>query len=111
MGPLKKIASMLPGLGDRLADQDMEATQERLARFRVIMDSMTDEELDNPRVIKSARVVRIARGSGTSPKHVRELLKQYNMSRKAVKGIMGNRKMRRQLMKQFQGSDISAKDA
>jgi len=111
MGPLKKIASMLPGLGDRLADQDMEATQERLARFRVIMDSMTDEELDNPKVIKSARVVRIARGSGTSPKHVRELLKQYNMSRKAVKGIMGNRKMRRQLMKQFQGSDISAKDA
>ena len=111
MGPLKKIASMLPGLGDRLADQDMEATQERLARFKVIMDSMTDEELDNPKVIKSGRVIRIARGSGTSPKHVRELLKQYNMSRKAVKGIMGNRKMRRQLMKQLQGTDMSAKDA
>ncbi len=104
MGPLKKIASMLPGLGDRLADQDMEATQERLARFRVIMDSMTDEELENPRVIKSSRVTRIARGSGTSPKQVRELLKQYNMSRKAVKGMMGNRKMRRQMMKQLKGS-------
>ncbi len=104
MGPLKKLASMLPGLGDRLGDQDMEATQERLARFRVIMDSMTDEELDNPRVIKSSRVTRIARGSGTSPKQVRELLKQYNMSRKAVKGMLGNRKMRRQMMKQLKGS-------
>jgi len=104
MGPLKKLASMLPGLGDKLGEQDMEATQERLSRFKVIMDSMTDEELENPKVIKSSRVTRIARGSGTSPKQVRELLKQYNMSRKAVKGFMGNRKMRRQMMKQFKGS-------
>jgi signal recognition particle subunit SRP54 len=104
MGPLKKLASMLPGLGDKLGEQDMEATQERLGRFRVIMDSMTDEELENPKVIKSSRVTRIARGSGTSPRQVRELLKQYNMSRKAVKGFMGNRKMRRQMMKQLKGS-------
>ncbi len=107
IGPLKKLVSMLPGLGDRIAEQDMESTQERLARFRFIMDSMTDEELENPRVIKSSRVTRIARGSGTSPRQVRELLKQYNMSRKAVKGLMGNRKMRRQLMKQFKDSGFA----
>jgi len=106
MGPLKKLASMLPGLSDKVREQDMEATQERLARWRVIMDSMTDEELENPRAIKSARVMRIARGSGTSPKHVRDLLRQYNMSKKAMKGIMGNRKMRRQLMKQLKGAGI-----
>jgi signal recognition particle subunit SRP54 len=111
MGPLKKIASMLPGLGDKLGEQDMEATQARLERFRVIMDSMTEEELDNPKLIKSSRVMRIARGSGSTPRQVRELLKQYDMSRKAVKGFMGNRKMRRQLMKQFKDADISAKDA
>ena len=109
MGPLKRIASLLPGLGDRLGDQDIEATQARLERFRVIMDSMTEEELENPKLIKSSRVMRIARGSGTTPRQVRELLKQYNMSRKAVKGFMGNRKMRRQLMKQFKDADISAK--
>jgi len=110
MGPLKKIASMLPGFSDKLKDQDMEATQERLTRFRVIMDSMTDEELENPRVIKSPRVTRIARGSGTSPKQVRELLRQYDMSKKALKGFMGNRKVRRQLMKQFKGADFAAKE-
>jgi len=110
MGPLKKLASLLPGLGDRLQEQDMEATQERLARFRVIMDSMTNEELENPKLIKSSRVTRIARGSGTSPKQVRELLKQYDMSRKAIKGFMGNRKMRRQLMKQLKGADLAAKE-
>jgi signal recognition particle subunit SRP54 len=111
MGPLKKIASMLPGLGDKLGEQDMEATQARLERFRVIMDSMTEEELENPKVIKSSRVMRIARGSGSTTKQVRELLKQYDMSRKAVKGFMGNRKMRRQLMKQFKDADMTAKDA
>ena len=110
MGPLKKIASMLPGLGDKLQEQDMEATQERLARFRVIMDSMTNEELENPKVIKSSRVTRIARGSGTTSKQVRELLRQYDMSRKAIKGFMGNRKMRRQLMKQLKGADLAAKE-
>ncbi|HIJ16321.1 MAG TPA: signal recognition particle protein [Thermoplasmata archaeon] len=111
MGPLKKITSMLPGFADKIKDQDMEATQEKLQRFRVIMDSMTDEELEDPKLIKSSRVMRIARGSGTTPKDVKELIKQYNMSKKAMKGFMGNRKMRRQLMKQFKGMDISAKEA
>jgi len=110
MGPLKKIAAMLPGLGDKLQEQDMEATQERLARFRVIMDSMTNEELENPKVIKSSRATRIARGSGTTTKQVRELLRQYDMSRKAIKGFMGNRKMRRQLMKQLKGADLATRE-
>jgi signal recognition particle subunit SRP54 len=111
MGPLKKITSMLPGFADKIKYQDMEATQEKLQRFRVIMDSMTDEELEDPKLIKSSRAIRIARGSGTTPKEVKELLKQYNMSKKAMKGFMGNRKMRRQLMKQFKGVDISAREA
>jgi signal recognition particle subunit SRP54 len=110
MGPLKKITSMLPGFADKIKEQDMEATQERLRKFRFIMDSMTDEELENPKLIKSSRVIRIARGSGTTPKDVKELLRQYNMSRKAMKGFMGNRKMRRQLMKQFKGADFSVKE-
>ena len=105
MGPFKKLASMIPGLTDKLSDEDVEMTQERLSRFRVIMDSMTEEELENPKMIKSSRVSRIARGSGTTTKQVRELLKQYDASVKAMKGFMGNRKMRRQLMKQFKDFD------
>ena len=107
MGPFKKLASMLPGLADRMTDQDVEMTQERLARFKVIMDSMNEEELGNPKMIKSSRVTRIARGSGTTTKQVRELLKQYDASLKAMKGFMGNRKMRRQIMKQFKDFDMT----
>jgi signal recognition particle subunit SRP54 len=107
MGPLKKLMSMLPGMGGGLQDKiNIEETQERLRRFRIIMDSMTDEEMENPKLIKSSRVMRIARGSGMDTKHVRELLQQYNTSKKAVRGFMGNRKLRKQLMKQMQGGGL-----
>jgi signal recognition particle subunit SRP54 len=101
VGPLQKVAQMIPGFAGKVSEKDMEASQERLKKWKVIMDSMTEGELDDPKTIKSSRVVRIARGSGTTPKDVRELLKQYNNSKKAIKGFMGNRKMRRQLMKQM----------
>ena len=71
--------------------------QRNLERFRVVMDSMTQEEKDNPLLLKSSRVRRIARGSGSDEKTVKELLTQWNKSRKMMKGIRGDRKMRRQM--------------
>jgi signal recognition particle subunit SRP54 len=107
MGPLQKVFDMLPaGLTGKMGAGDIENTQERLKVFRTVMDSMTDEEMENPQVIKSSRVKRIARGAGVEPKEVKGLLKQYNQSRKAIKGMTSNRKMRRALMKQFEGFDM-----
>ena len=107
MGPLSKVFEMLPaGLTGRMGEGDIEMTQTRLKTFRVIMDSMTEEEMNNPQILKSSRVKRIAQGAGVEPKDVKGLLKQYNQSRKAIKGMTSNRKMRRALMKQFEGMDI-----
>ena len=106
MGPLSKIFSMLP-MGGKMSEDDIEDAREKLDMFRAIMDSMTDQELDNPKIIKHARIERIARGSGTRITDVRMLLKQYNTSKKALKGMMGNRKMRRQLMKQMASGDFN----
>ncbi len=107
MGPLSKIFDMLPSaMTGRMSQGDIEMTQERLKMFRVIMQSMTDEELDHPRIIKSSRVKRIAKGAGVEPREVKGLLKQYNQSRKAIKGMTSNRKMRKALMKQFEGIDM-----
>jgi signal recognition particle subunit SRP54 len=106
MGPLKKLVSMLPGMPGMSDKIDMDQSQEKLRKFRYIMDSMTDEEMEDPKLIKSTRINRIARGAGVESKDVRELLKQYNMSKKAVKGFMGNRKFRKQLMKQFQSGEM-----
>ncbi len=102
MGPLSKIFGMLPGAAGAMSEEQLEETQDRLRRFRFIMDSMTEEEQENPKLLKSSRILRIARGSGTNPKEVKELVKYYNTSRKAIRGLAGNRKMRRQLLKQLQ---------
>lgn len=109
MGPFSKLMSMVPGLGAAKVDEkQMDATQLRLQRFRTILDSMTGQELDDPQVIKSDRIHRIARGSGQTPHEVRALLKHYETTRKAAHGLASNRRLRRQLEKQFGAGDPSA---
>ncbi len=106
MGPLQKVMNMIPGMGNLEGKVDMEESQDKLRRFRYIMDSMTQEEMEDPKVIKASRVARIAKGAGVEAKDVRELIRQYNTSKKAVKGFMGNRKLRKQLMKQLSSTGV-----
>jgi signal recognition particle subunit SRP54 len=102
MGPVSKLVSMLPSFGgNKLDDQKLDETQQRLRRFRAILDSMTPSELDDAQIIKADRIHRIARGSGQRPPEVRALLKQYETTRKAAHGLVSNRRLRRQLEKQF----------
>ena len=60
MGPLKKIIGMVPG-GANIPDADMETAEKRLDSWRVIIQSMTKEEIDDPKLIDSSRARRIAR--------------------------------------------------
>ncbi|MGB1697188.1 MAG: signal recognition particle protein Srp19, partial [Thermoplasmatota archaeon] len=102
MGPLGKVAQMLPGgMGAALQGRDMEGTQAKMGQYKVILQSMTDEERENPHLIKSPRIKRISRGSGTDMKDVRELLKYYNSTKQMMKGLTSNRKMQRNLMRQL----------
>ena len=106
MGPTQKLLRMIPGVADRMKEGELDGTQGKLRRFLTIMDSMTDAEMSVPKLVKSARVTRIARGAGVTPRDVKELLKHYDMTRKAIKGFAGNRKMRKQLMKQLESSGV-----
>jgi signal recognition particle subunit SRP54 len=102
MGPLSRVAEMLPGgMSGRLKKVDMEETQDRMKKFRVIMDSMTNEERENPEMIQASRIKRIARGAGVENKEVKEVLKYYNMTKRMMKGFSSDRKMRRNLMRQL----------
>lgn len=102
MGSMGKIAQMLPGgMGQALQGRDMGQTEEKMSQYKVILTSMTDEERENPQIIKSPRIHRIARGAGRDQKEVRELLKYYKTSKDMMKGLTSNRKMQRQLMKQL----------
>jgi signal recognition particle subunit SRP54 len=103
IGPLKQIIQMLPfgSLGFDISDEMMQVTEEKLRKYKYIMDSMTEEELENPKIINSSRIKRIARGSGTTPEDVKELLKYYRTMSKALKGLKGGRVNLRKAMKHF----------
>ncbi len=93
MGPLSQVMDMIPGLGgglmDQLPDDAMDLTEERMRDFDVIMDSMTDEELENPRIVGASRTKRIARGSGKPEERVRELLQQHKMMDRTLNQFQG----------------------
>ncbi|MBV0925283.1 signal recognition particle protein Srp54 [Halomicroarcula limicola] len=111
MGPLDQVMDMIPGLGgglmDQLPDDAMDVTQERMRDFEVIMDSMTEEELENPRVVGQSRTERISRGSGKPEERIRELLQQHKQMDQMLKQFqgMGDGDMERmmQQMQQQQG--------
>jgi len=101
MGPISKIASMIPGLPqEMLAGGDDEGAL-RMKRMIFITDSMTAAELDSDGALfmetgkdgkpidLTWRVTRVARGSGTSVREVEELLCQYRMMANMAKQAGG----------------------
>jgi signal recognition particle subunit SRP54 len=85
MGPFRKIFKMLPGMSYDVPEEMLSTAEGRLEKWRVIIQSMRPVERDNPKILNSSRVRRVARGSGTSEKDVKELLKQYAMMRRMLK--------------------------
>ncbi|OPX58093.1 MAG: Signal recognition particle 54 kDa protein [Methanobacterium sp. PtaB.Bin024] len=92
MGPMQQVMNMLPGMGNKLPKNASQVTEEKLTKYKILMDSMTEDELTHPEIIKQSRVKRIARGSGMRNEDVKELLKYYQVTKKAIKGF-GKRKM------------------
>ncbi len=105
MGSLSKVMNLLPGVGGAKIPKEMLDVQEdKLKKFKIMMDSMTPEELENPELIKSSRIERIANGSGTEISEVRELLKQFNQIKKVMKKLKG--KNMKKMARKFKGGKL-----
>ena len=85
MGPLKGLLKMIPGMSYNIPDEKMNLAEDALKRWRVIIQSMTLKEREKPKILSSSRVRRVAHGSGTTEKEVKELLIQYNNMKKMMK--------------------------
>jgi len=118
MGPLNKVADML-GLGMKLPKDMLESGQEKMDDFKVIIDSMTEQERLDPDLMSRTRVERIAKGSGKDVSDVRELLKQFKQMKKMFKkfkGMANEKTMKRMgekgigdLLRQMQGKKAAKK--
>ena len=110
IGSVEKMLSHLPdamfgGMGNMSMAQKRQM-QGNLEKYRVIMDSMTQKEKDEPILLKSSRIRRIARGSGVDEKDVKELLAQWNRSRKMMRGMKGDRSFRRKMKSMMDVDDM-----
>jgi signal recognition particle subunit SRP54 len=84
MGGIQTILSNLPGKG-KLDKKEMEEFFLKVKKWRAVVSSMNMEEREDVNIMDSSRIRRVAKGSGTSEKDVRELIKQYIVAKKAVK--------------------------
>jgi signal recognition particle subunit SRP54 len=104
MGPISQILEMVPGFSamkGKVSAEDLD--ESHLKRTEAIIYSMTPEERHRPDLIGGSRRRRIARGSGTTPQDVNQLLNQFKQTQKMMRQLVGggksSKKMRR-LMRQ-----------
>jgi signal recognition particle subunit SRP54 len=93
VGPLKGLLKMIPGMSYNIPDEQMNMAEDALKRWRVIIQSMTPKEREKPKILSSSRIRRVARGSGTTEKEVKELLTQYNNMKKMMKTFRRRKRM------------------
>ena len=86
MGGLQSMLSMLPGVGAKLAD--VEIDDNAMKKPEAIIRSMTPRERRNPGILNASRRKRIAAGSGTTVQDVNALIRQFEQSKQMMKQMM-----------------------
>ncbi len=90
MGGLQSMLSMLPGVGNKLAD--VEIDDDAMKKPEAIIRSMTKRERRNPGILNASRRKRIAAGSGTTVQDVNALMRQFEQAKSMMKQMMGGRR-------------------
>jgi signal recognition particle subunit SRP54 len=109
MGPLSGLVGMIPGMPKELKGAQIE--DEQIARVEAIIRSMTPGERANVDLIDGSRRSRIAKGSGSDPGEVSQLVKQFKEMQKMMKripGMSGTKKGRGGKKKGKKGGRVTA---
>ena len=94
MGPLNQIMELIPGFSGVARKLPAGLDEKQPKKIEAIILSMTSEERHNPTIIDGSRRRRIARGSGTTPQDVNQLLNQYRQMQKLMKQLGQGQKLR-----------------
>jgi signal recognition particle subunit SRP54 len=85
MGPLRELVEMIPGISTFYKRLPAGTDEKQLKKVEAMILSMTPEERRNPQIINGSRRRRIARGSGTTPQDINQLLNQFRQMQKLMK--------------------------
>jgi signal recognition particle subunit SRP54 len=86
---LKSVLDNLPGLSGMVKDDQIDAMQVRMERWRFIIQSMTKDEKKDPDLMNESRRKRIARGCGQPESEIKAMIKHYNDSKDFMKRNKG----------------------
>lgn len=93
MGPLENLIKLIPG-ASKMGLNNINIDPKQLSHIEAIIQSMTEEERENPEIIKASRKIRIAKGCGLEVSDVNRLLNQFENMKKMIKQMKnGNLKM------------------
>jgi signal recognition particle subunit SRP54 len=107
MGSLRKIVESLPGFSQlNVADKNIDEIEGKMKYWRAMIHAMTRVERQDPDLLNSQRLRRIARGSGVAEKDVKDLLTRYKQAKTMMKASKG--RQFRSLMKQMGGAHQKA---
>ena len=84
MGSLSSLLKMIPGMGNL---QNMNVDDKEIIKIEAIIQSMTEKERQNYKILNGSRRKRIAMGSGTSVEQVNKFIKSFDLFRKVMKDI------------------------
>jgi len=90
MGSMDKLMGMIPGMGkikEKVGEEALEGQQNKVKKWKHAINSMTEEEIENPAVLEkqTSRIKRIAAGSGCTTSEIRMLIKQWKMLSEMIK--------------------------
>ncbi len=87
MGSISQLIDMIPGTRGISKQVSPEMTDNELRKVEAIINSMTRQERQRPRIINGSRKRRIARGSGTKVQDVNALLTQFRQMQRMMKQL------------------------
>ena len=89
VGSLRGLLDSMPGLSGMVKNDQVDQMEDRVSKWRYIIQSMTKEEKADPDLLNSSRIKRISRGSGWPESEVKELVKNYKNSKNMMKASKG----------------------
>ncbi len=89
VGSLQNLMETMPGLSGMVKEDQLEQMEDRVDKWRYIIQSMNKDEKADPDLLNASRIKRIARGSGWPEHEVKELLKNYKNSKTMMKASKG----------------------
>ena len=90
LGSMSSIMKMIPGMGGVLRQVgDLSPAEDEMKKMRIMINSMTNKEKDDHKLLNESRIQRIAKGSGTTEKDVRDFIKKFEQMQGMMINMMG----------------------